>query len=151
MKRWLKKWLSKTAIGLTLVALLGCAEILSFLPKVIATVTDAQMILDEIEDFVDTFFAVKPDPKLQRNVDQALDRCRVALNVALRTASGAEDLNEQQVEAAFDNFQKAYRNLLVLIEPLGVVQGEPGDKLSATATGLIVPPPLALDPLGKGR
>ena len=83
-----------------LLALGGCAEILSFLPKVIATVTDAQIILDKIEDFADAFFVASPDPQRQRNVDAALDRCRTALSVALRTTSGAEKLSKADAEAA---------------------------------------------------
>lgn len=137
-------------VGAALLALFGCAELMSFLPKVIATVTDAQIILDRIEDYADAFFQAAPDPKLQRNVDQALDRCRTALSVALRTAHGTKDLTEKDADAALDNFRKAYRNLLVLVEPLGVAQGEPGDKLSASPTGLTVPPPLALSPVGGG-
>lgn len=151
MKQFLKTILFKTAIGTLVLSLMGCAAVLQLLPKVIATVTDAQMILDEIEDFVDAVFTARPDPKLQSSVDQALDRCRVALNVALRSANGAKNLNEDQVEEAFKNFQKAYRNLLVLVEPLGVVQVDSGDKLSASPNQLTVPPPLALDPLGRSR
>lgn len=150
MKRLLRKLLLNTILGAALASLLGCGAMLQLLPKVIATITDAQMILDEIEDYVDAFFVAKPDPKLQRSVDAAMDRCRVALNVALRTTSGAKELSEKDVAEAFKNFQKAYRNLLVLVEPLGVTQGEPGDKLAATPIGLTVPPPLALEPPGGG-
>lgn len=134
----------------TLLALTGCAELLTFLPKVIAGVTDAQMVLDKIEDYVDALFTVQPNPKLQRSIDIAMDRCRTALNVALRTTSAAKELSEADVEAAFSDFKKAYRNLLVLVEPLGVTEGAPGDKMAALPTGLVVPPPLALDLLGKG-
>jgi hypothetical protein len=140
----MKKLYPKAFICALLLTLFGCAELISFLPKVISIVTDAQLILDKIEDHANAFFAVSPDPKLQRGVDQALDRCRTALSVALRTTHGAENLTQKDVDAAFDNFRKAYKNLLVLVQPLGVMEGAPGDKLAATPEGLVVPPPLAL-------
>lgn len=133
------------SVALALFAnLVGCGHILKFLPKVIATVTDAQLILDEIEDYCDAFFSVKPNPQVQRGVDQALDQCRVALSVALRTTTGAENLSEEQLAEAFKDFQAAYRDLLVLVEPLGVKQSTTGNQLSVSPDQLVVPPPLAL-------
>lgn len=145
----MKRLLMNTMLGMLFASLLGCATLMTLLPKVIATITDAQMILDEIENFVDAFFAVQPDPPLQNKVTQALDNCRTSLNIALRTTTGAKDLTERDVEAAFKEFQKAYAELLVLVQPLGVVQGDTGDKLSIGPKQLVVPPPLALKPTGK--
>jgi hypothetical protein len=143
-----RKLMLKTTIAMLVLSLFGCAEILSFLPKVIASVAEAQIVLDRIEKFSTIVFAAAPNPALQRNVDQALDRCRTALAVALRTANGAKELGEKDAIAAFDDFKKAYQNLLVLVQPLGVAEGGPGAKLAATPGGLTVPPLMALSPQG---
>lgn len=138
-----RKMLPKAIVMFLFLSLLGCAGLISLLPKAIAIVTDAQMILDRIEDYSDAIFSVQPNPRAQRNVEQTLDRCRTALNVALRTTTAAKSLSEEDVDAAFEDFRKAYKNLLTLVEPLRVKEGEPGDKLAATSTSLSVPPPLA--------
>ena len=124
-------------------AVSGCA-LASVLPTVITVVQDAILIIDEIQGFVDQYFAGQPDPIKQRAVQAAIGRARTALDLALRTSKGTADVSDKQVAAALDEFRAAYADLLKLVEPLGVHQlGEP--LASAGQYGLLVPSPLAID------
>jgi len=138
------KGIKHLMVIITLLTSMGCATLIDFLPKVVATVTDAVLIIDEIERFVDAFFSVKPDPVLQAKVDVAISVTRQALGVALRTTDGAEHLSKQEADAAFDQFRKAYAELLILLKPLGIVSAGRNDLLAALPGKLIVPEPLAL-------
>ncbi len=134
-----------TCIMLLVAAPLGCAALASALPTVLALVLDGMQVLDTIEAFVAHYFVQNPDAKAQEIVRQALTRCRAALNVALRSAQGAERLDQAQVDAAFDEFKKAYIALMSLVGPLGVRQVH-GSTLRASLAAdgkLEVPEPLA--------
>ena len=125
----------------------GCAALASVLPDVIAAVTDGAQILDVIERFVANYFASHPDAEAQKRLGDAVTRCRVALNVALRTAKAAKALDDQQVEAAFDEFKRAYLELLALTKPYGVHPAGDGRLRAAPGGGdLEVPEPLAFHP-----
>lgn len=120
----------------------GCATVVPALPTVIAAVTDAVMILDGIQNFVDKYFAAKPNPALEEKVGDAMQKTRAALNVALRSAQGAQDLDQAKVDDAFKNFRAAYQELMVILGPLGVASA--GNTLMAVPGGLQVPEPMAL-------
>jgi hypothetical protein len=130
------------------VAVLGgltaCAPIMAALPTVIAAVTDAVVILDQIEAFVDAYFARNPDPPKQALAAKAIAKTRASLNTALRTSRGTEELNQERVDQAFAEFRAAYQDLLVVVGPLGV--RPPGALTAAPASGevLEVPEPEAL-------
>lgn len=125
--------------------LCGCASILSALPTVIAAVTDAALVLDAIDSFVDKYFENNPEPALEMKVEEAMNAARASLNIALRVTNGVDDLSREDAIAAFSEFKRAYEELLVLVEPLGVKQalGDQG-MLSASKNVLYVPKPLAL-------
>lgn len=129
------------ALALCLTVAAGCATIVSHLPTVIAAVTDGLMVLDAIESFAERYFQRAPDADKEAKVRMALARARAALNVALRTAQGAEKLDQAQVDTAFADFKSAYTALLALVAPLGVTSG---DSLAVRADGLAVPEPMAL-------
>jgi hypothetical protein len=123
------------------VAASSCAAVVASLPKVIAVVTDASLILNQIDSFVNGVFTVKPDAELQKKYAQAMEVARKALAAANRIAAGSEHLTQQQVAEAFADFRVAYQDLLALVGPLGVSTGN-GDK---AAPGMLnVPEPLAL-------
>jgi hypothetical protein len=124
----------------------SCAAVVASLPKVIAVVTDASLILDQIAGFVNGVFQVKPNAELQKKFEIALARTRSALQAANRIASGSENLTQSQINEAFADFRAAYQDLLALAGPLGVQTGN-GDKAAApgpTGASLQVPEPLAL-------
>ena len=124
----------------------GCATVAAYLPTVIAAVQDGALVVDTIERFVDRYFEAKPNPEKQKQADQAIARTRSALDLALRTASGAQDLNDAKVDEAFAEFRRAYTDLVVLLGPLGLATGE---GLRASPGGLTVPTPLAMAPVRR--
>jgi hypothetical protein len=123
----------------------GCGAALSLLPKVIGGVTEAMLIVDSIESFVDDFFASNPDPQKEAIAQRSIDTARAALTTALRTAHGAENLSKAEADAAFDDFAVAYVELVRTLQGLGVrlKVGEPG-KMAAEPGVLVVPEPLAI-------
>ena len=124
----------------------GCAAIAAALPAVIAAVVDGIQVLDAIEAFVNRFFATRPDAATQAKVSAALEKCRSALNVALRVAQGSDNATQAKTDAAFEEFKQAYLELLALVRPFGVQQasGALRAQLSAGGDSLTVPEPLAL-------
>lgn len=123
----------------------ACATLSAVLPDVIAAVVDGGQILDTIEGFVANYFATHPDAAAEKKVSEALARARLALNVALRTAQGAKNVDDRQVDAAFENFKAAYLDLLALVKPFGV-SSSPNAALKAAPGHLDVPEPLAFRP-----
>lgn len=132
------------ALALVLSIALGasCATVASALPAVVAAVTDGMMVIDTIERFVHAYFVAHPSAETQAAVDAAIEKTRIALNVALRTAQGAKDLDQAKVDEAFANFKTAYVELIALVTPLGVLPG--GDTMMARPHTLVVPDPVAL-------
>lgn len=130
----------------------GCAAIGAALPGIIAAVTDGAAIIDAIERFVSNYFLSHPDPEAQKRIGEAVLKCRVALNVALRSAQGASKLSDEQVDAAFADFKVAYLELIGLTKPYGVVPAG-GNRLRAAPGGgvLEVPEPMALHPSRTGQ
>lgn len=120
----------------------GCAAFVASLPVIIAAILDGAQIIDAIEHFVDAYFVAHPDPIAQAKVSEAVARCRSALNIALRSAQGAQEVDEQKVDAAFNDFKAAYIALLGLCKPYGVQPA--GGKLAASPGKLEVPEPLIL-------
>lgn len=119
----------------------GCAAVAAYLPSIVAAITDATLILDNIKSFADRYFVVKPDPTLQEKVDSAVSRARIALDLAIRATQGASDLTQEQIDKAFSEFKDAYVDLLKLVEPIGVTTG---DGIKVVPGGLNVPSPMAL-------
>lgn len=141
------------AIIVMALALGGCSTLAAALPiltDVIAKVTDGIQILDQIQAFVDRYFAAHPNEAQQKKVGQAIATTRSALNVALRTSRGAKELSDEQADAAFADFKVAYKELLSLVGGLDGVKvappAKPGEAmlLSAGPDTLSVPEPLAL-------
>jgi hypothetical protein len=118
------------------------------LSKIAAGIDDAQLVLDIVQAAVNVFFAQTPStkpPEAHAKIQQAIDRSRLAVGVAIRTAHGAEALSDNQTAAAFTNFQKAWTELQALLTEFGVTQ--PDGTFAATVGGYrapTIPPPLAL-------
>lgn len=126
----------------------ACGGALAVLPDVIAYILDGMQVLDVVAAFVDRYFVQHPNPVAQARVADALAKARNALNVALRSAQGAEKMDNAQVDAAFDDFKKAYLDLISLVRSFGMnVTTTPTGNMKATlsASGeeaLEVPEPL---------
>lgn len=144
----LRKFATLALLSAFLALPTGCGAIMSLLPTVIAFVTDAVLILDQIEDFVRRYFAVAPNPEKEKAIAAALGRCRSALIVAQRTAKGTQELDQQKVDAAFADFKVAYQQLAALLDGIpGLrVQRSGEAPLAATPDTFVVPAPEALTP-----
>jgi hypothetical protein len=126
-------------------ALPACAAVLAYLPTALAVISDAVLVLQQIEAFARGYFAAHPDPVTQAKIDAALLRARSALDAATRLANGAQALDAKQFAAALADFRAAYDDLLVLVGPIGVHHAVEGLDLGTGYGGdLIVPEPLAL-------
>lgn len=123
----------------------GCAAVMAVLPAVVSIVTDAMLILDQIEDHVRLFFKSRPDAETEAKVQAAVSRARAALVALNRTAQGVEAADDQRLAEAFAAFREAYEALLEVVAPFGV-QTQPGGFAIAQPGVLYVPQPLALQP-----
>jgi hypothetical protein len=115
------------------------------LSKIAAGISDAQVVLDLVQSAVNQFFAMRPKPDAQAKVQEALDRSRLAVGVAIRAANGAQALSDDQLAAAFANFEKAWGELQALLTEFGVSQQD--GTFGAGAGGYRSPPipvPLAV-------
>ncbi len=132
--------------ALLLASTTACAALASALPTIVAAVTDGMLILDQIEEHMRLHFAANPNPGREKAVARALGKCRNALIAAQRTARGAGELDQQRVDAAFVDFQVAYRELAALVDGVPGLRlqriGEP--PLTAAPDELVVPEPEAL-------
>ncbi len=138
----IRRMFSICALTILLVtALPSCAAFASALPGIIAAILDGAQVLDAIERFVNAYFIEHPDPAAQAKVTSAMVKCRSALNIALRSAHGAKDLDEKQVDKAFDDFKAAYIELIGLCKPYGVRPVSTG-RLAASPGVLEVPEPV---------
>lgn len=119
----------------------SCAAVVSYLPTVVAVVTDGLLVVDQIKNFVDGVHAVKPELDLTK-VYAAISRTKVALDAALRATNGVDKLTKEQADAAFVDFRVFYQELVALVGPLGVTTG---NGLKAGPGTLQVPTPLAIN------
>ena len=148
----------KLRVGLVLTAAMavlmltmtsGCATVAAALPHIIAAIVDGGAIIDRIADYLAKWFALHPDPIIQPKVELAIAKARKALSAALHAAEGADKLDQAKVDAAFDDFKKAYLELIALARPYGVnMEGAPL-QVSPEGTSLVVPEPLALKPVKR--
>lgn len=145
---------ARIARSIFLVALmlapLGCAALAALLPKVVAAVTDASLVLDAIQTFSDKRFAQNPDPDSQAKVNALIAKARAAAEAALHTARGTEALTQQDVDKAFDAFKLAYAELIAVTQPMGVRTASKetlaSARMSASPGQLVVPEASALAP-----
>lgn len=114
----------------------------SFLSTVITVVEDGGQILSSIESFTRGYFAVKPNPDLEKKITDSIARARLALDAALRASQGGRVLTQGEIDTAFSDFRQAYADLLDLARQIGVHEGT--GALRAAPGELVVPTPLAL-------
>lgn len=129
-----------------LVTLPACPAFFAALPQIVAVVTDAILVLDQIEEFCASYFAKSPNVKLQTDVANALGKCRNALVAAQRVAKGTEKLDQEQTDAAFADFRAAWTELSALLTGIpGLRVQRAGETTLTAAPGeLVVPEPEAL-------
>jgi hypothetical protein len=104
------------ALGLATAA---CAPVIGALPQIVAVITNASATLQLIDSAVRAWLDRHPgtNPALRERYRGAYERCLSALDAATHALSGADKLDQQEVDAAFAEFKLAYlalRDMLVL-------------------------------------
>jgi hypothetical protein len=122
------------------ISLTGCAAILALLPKVVAAVQIAEEAVNAIQVFADGRVM---DQDLRNKIDTAANVARAALASAVSAAKGSGALAQKNVVAAFDDFGKAYQDLLDLVKLVGV-DAVDAPKMTASPNHLTVPSAAAL-------
>lgn len=136
--------LKMSAVVVLVVGFGGCAWLKQNIPVAVTYAEDAQAILNVIEVAERAFFVIAPNPDLEKQVDQGIIDAQLALDAGIRILSGASDLSQDQVDAAFADFRKAYASLLELLKQVGIVTPTPEGHGLMTARGIRIPAPLAL-------
>lgn len=96
----------------------GCSALFSNLPTVIAYVQEAQLVVSAIESFANAVFNAGILKEKQKDITVAIARTKAALSGVARVSSGAEKLNQADVDAAFVEFRLAYTDLVNLMKPI---------------------------------
>lgn len=130
------------------ISLPACAAVGPLLPKLVSVITDAVVTLNVIDSAVEQWVARHPevDPKVVAAYRAAYARCEAALAAANHALAGAKDLDQDDVDAAFEEFRIAYlalRDMLVLDR---IAVPTPNGELSVGSApdAIVLPTPEAL-------
>jgi hypothetical protein len=115
----------------------GCAAAIASLPVIIADAQDAALVLNTIAEIVN---ALNLDPATATKVHQAIALALTADDAVTKLAQGGQDVNQAQLDAAFQNFEGAFTDVMTLVAPLGITTGNV-PKATRTASGWVVPTP----------
>jgi len=134
--------------------LCGCPQVMSkVLPVVkdiVVEILDAERKIDLVDDQAKQWFAKYPNAVLEGDWQKAVDKTKASLDIALKTAHGAEELAEGDREAAFHEFGLAWQALMELASQIGMVT-RGGTFAAGPMMGVAIEPPLALQPRGAGQ
>ena len=134
-------------VGVAPVTLTGCpqvaAALLPIVKDIIVDFLDAERKLEQIDVAAKEWFAKYPNDKLEADWTVAVDRARASLDVALKTARGAEQLAESDYQAAFQQFGLAWQELIELATSVGIL-GKAGTYGAGPMMGAQIEPPVCL-------
>lgn len=126
-------------------SLSGCAAFAKALPQIVSLVTDAVLVVQQIEGFTDGYFRAHPDPKREADVADALARARHALIAVERAAAAGEALSSENYLAALGAFREAYEALLVACSGMPGLRVVKGTEDAVAGPGeVVVPEPMLL-------
>jgi hypothetical protein len=115
-----------TAMAASVPTSTGCQQMLSKAAKFAATVlpyiTEAAAVLDAVDLQAKQYFKLNPNPDLEKKYVKAMAKARLSLSAASRTAEGTGELAQADVQSGFDQFEKAFQEIMTLLGPLGVVR-----------------------------
>lgn len=127
----------------------GCAgwqkQVIPVLSDAAAYIDDAQEIVHIIRAAVDVWFYTHNDEKARVKVSHLLGDVAMGLDAAIRATRGAELMTNEQMDAAWSEFRRAYAELEAVLQDLGII-GKDG-RLGVSRDAKPIPEPLAL----KGR
>jgi hypothetical protein len=127
--------------------LTGCpqiaAQLLPIVTDIITDFLDAERKLEQVDAQAQAWFAKYPNEKMRTDWQKAVDEARATLDVALKTARGAEDLAESDYQAAFQKFGLAWQQVIELATSVGIVSAA-GTYGAGPMMGARVEPPVCL-------
>lgn len=121
----------------------SCAAVLKALPTIIQYVQDAQIVLDMIDRQAAPMIKLA-DEQVQKDYARAMGVAQTSLQVALRSTKGTEELSKEQVDASFENFREAYKDLLSVLQSAGLMSADGMMKAAPGMEQVTVPEPLAI-------
>lgn len=121
----------------------SCAAVLKALPTIIQYVQDAQIVLDMIDRQAAPILKLA-DEQVQKDYARAMGVAQTSLQVALRSTKGTEELSKEQVDASFENFREAYKDLLSVLQSAGLMSADGMMKAAPGMEQVTVPEPLAI-------
>lgn len=128
---WARVWIGAAVVAMCCAT--GCASLGGVIPVLqdaILVAEDGQSILQALRAAFDFFSATNIlSQDVQVKAQQAFQDAALALDAAVRALHGGKELDDQQIDAAFEDFRQAYTNLVAILRDLGVVQEK--------ATGLL--------------
>lgn len=144
MKKIILTLFNKVTLALFLILCTATAGCAGLLPGIILAAQDAQMILQNIQNFSDNYFLLHPNTAEQNKINNAITAAGTALDGAIRTVSGIDNITQAQADAAFANFEAAYNDLLTVVKDIGVLSADVQATTKTTSGGLNVPTPLIM-------
>ena len=150
--------LNRAALRLVLLAallipastLMGCGAVIgtvaALATKVLPIIVEAAAVLDAIDLQAKQHFKQNPNRELEEKYVKAAARARLALSAASRASEGTRELDGGDVEAAFNQYEKAFQEVVGVLGPLGVVRPSVDGNLQAgSGSGALeIPLPRAL-------
>jgi hypothetical protein len=116
--------------------------VVEFLPTIVRYIQDAQLILDQIDMAVPPILAQMGQEDITKEYSKRMQQVRSALLVAIRTSKGSQALTQGEIDAAFEEFRVAYRELQTLLQTSGLLVD--GVLSSNGGTAVEIPEPLAM-------
>ena len=121
----------------------GCAAIMPVIPKIVSVLADAASTLAIIDTAVQEWFRLHPDvqPETRAKYVAIYTRTMRAMNAAQTSLRGVEKLDQEQYDAAFEDFKRAYIELRDFLSTEGMMQN---GRMSAGGEDVEIPEPEAL-------
>jgi hypothetical protein len=139
----------KLILALSVLPVTACtpaqvAAVVESLPKVVQYIQDAQLILDQIDAAAQPILVLKADESLRQAYAKQLANARGALQVAIRTTKGGQALSQGEIDAAFEEFKRAYRELSQFLDNSGL---RVGGVMASPGGSVQIPTPLVVEGL----
>lgn len=143
MNKLIRLVLLALVLLIPLPAVTGCKTLVPLIPKIVSVLADASATMQIIDSAVEEWFAAHPDvdPKVRAEYRRLYAKCQQGLRGANLTLQGADELSQDEYDAAFLNFKDAYLELRTLLMREGIAVG---NKLGTGDATVDIPEPLAL-------
>lgn len=127
-------------------SVVGCGIVAAAVPviaQIVSVIADANAVLDTIDVVAqDVFRRTNASEEVRAKYQDVLLKAYTALNAAAKAVSGANELTQEEYDAAFAQFKLAYAELKSLIQSFGIVT--PDGLLASSPSAVVLQDPLAL-------